>query len=189
MKSLSSTLRCQRSHWCKDLETDLSCPWITMWWQDLRGQPSLHLRRGSSGVESGITKTLIRSNSLSIYNFKSGNLDIIQGTDKSYLFPLLPLSHRHFYAESTFLCHQASAHMGSLVRKNLLIFLISSFYSDFEFSSGLIFLLSLKAPLCVSCPHMFSEHPMLSCLQSLPIGHCVLLFESFKNHKLFKDWH
>lgn len=75
--------------------------------------------------------------------------------------------------------------MGSLGQKNLPTF-ISSFYSAFEFSSGLI---SLKTPLWVSCPHMFSEHPMLSCLQSLPIGHCVLLFESFKNHKLFKDWH
>lgn len=87
-----------------------------------------------------------------------------------HLLPLLSLSHRHFYAKSTFLCHQASAHMGSLGQKNLPTF-ISSFYSAFEFCSGLI---SLKTPLWVSCP-MFSEHPMLPGLQSLPIGHCVLL--------------
>lgn len=126
-----------------------------------------------------------------LYNFKSGNSDITQGTDMSctpHLAVPHPLHQWHFYADHVL----GLAHVGPPAQRTFPPSFTSSFCPAFEFSCDLpsFRISSQESPLWVPRPSVFSERPVLPCL---PMRY--LLATTFSclnpslNHKFFKDWH
>lgn len=103
--------------------------------------------------------------------------------------PLLQLGARLCRVHTV--CQQALAHVGLPAQRTFPTFVTCSFRSAFEFSSGLFSLwtFSLKAPLCVPCPCVFSDQPVLPCLPVFTALSAIVFSSSNPslNHKLFKD--